>query len=161
MNKEQLFNENYQQFNSCITYHLNKKYFNYKEDHADLRQDVLMKLYAALEKFDEAKAKLITFANTVIINTLSTLIVRLNKHNQRYGLAEEYQLDKPVEEINIFEKAAELLDTLTLTKTERMFLTLLVNKMPKNHIKIELNLDDNYIAQLVYTIRKKVVNREY
>lgn len=70
MTKDQLFNQHYNEINKIVNKYCFFAYSLSPQDREDLCQEILIKVYKAIDKFDNTKCKLSTYIITISKNAL-------------------------------------------------------------------------------------------
>lgn len=146
-----------------ISYNVNK-YLNYRRnDYEDLMQEARMIVYENLDRYDETKASLSTFCQTLIRNNLVCWSKGHYRNWDKVSFNEEFI--ESCSEISDDCSLNYLFDKLTLiieenkekfTEKELSFLKLFVDKKSFKEIEEILEITANYRRQLICFIKKKL-----
>lgn len=147
-----------------ISYNVNK-YFNYrKADYEDLMQEARIIIYDNLDKYDETKASLSTFCQTLIKNNLVCKCKKIYRmwdkitfNDERVDMEpddSDYTLNYLYDKLNDLVKHNR--DKFTVKELE--LLDLFLDKRTFQEIESILNITANYRRQLICFIKKKLID---
>lgn len=140
-----------------------RKLFNYrKDDFEDLMQEARIIIYNNLDKYDETKASLSTFCQTLIKNNLVLLTKKLYKNWDKVVYNQELidlLPDNSEDEVKkLFEELYEYVSNNKekFSKRELLFLELFIMGKSFKEIDDALEITTNNRVQLVFQLKKKL-----
>lgn len=147
-----------------ISYNVNK-YFNFrKADYEDLMQEARIIIYNNLDKYDETKATLSTFCQTLIKNNLVCKCKKEYRMWDKISFNDELvsmEADNTDYTINyLYDKLNDLIkhNRDKFTTKELELLDLFLDKRTFQEIETMLNITSNYRRQLICFIKKKLID---
>ena len=147
-----------------ISYNVNK-YFNFrKADYEDLMQEARIIIYNNLDKYDESKATLSTFCQTLIKNNLVCKCKKDYRMWDKISFNDELvnaEADDTDYTINyLYDKLNDLIkhNRDKFSKKELELLDLFLDKRTFKEIEDMLNITANYRRQLICFIKKKLID---
>ena len=147
-----------------ISYNVNK-YFNFRRnDYEDLMQEARIIIYENLDKYDESKATLSTFCQTLIKNNLVCKCKKEYRMWDRISFNDDLVDTTPDDTDHtisyLYDKLQDLLNHNRdkFTPKEQELLELFINKRTFQEIENILNITSNHRRQLLFFIKKKLID---